>query len=88
MSVKIRLTKTGRKHQVSFRLVAQDTRSPRDGKFLEVLGYFNPFNKPTLKVKKERVDYWMQKGAKPTEAVTKLLEKGDQKEEQKANKTA
>lgn len=87
MSVKIRLTKTGRKHQVSFRLVAQDTRSPRDGKFLEVLGYYNPFNKPTLEVKKERVDFWMQKGAKPTGAVIKLLEKGDQKEEQKTSKT-
>ncbi len=88
MSVKIRLTKTGRKHQISFRLVAQDTRSARDGKFLEVLGYYNPFNKPVLKVKEERVAFWMQKGAKPTEAVAKLLEKGSQKEAPKAKTDA
>lgn len=78
MSVKIRLTKTGKSHQISYRIVAQDTRSKRDGKFLEILGYYNPYNKPPLKMKSERVDFWRSKGAKPTPTVAKLL---SQKEE-------
>lgn len=73
MSVKIRLAKTGKRHQISYRIVAQDTKSKRDGKFLEILGFYNPYNKPELEIKKGRIDYWTQKGAKPTEAVAKLL---------------
>ena len=73
MSVKLRLAKTGKKHQISFRIVAQDTRSKRDGKFLEILGFYNPYNQPQFKVDKARVENWIQKGAKPTEAVAKLL---------------
>jgi len=79
MSVKIRLTKTGKKHQVSFRIVAQDTRTKRDGKFLEILGFYNPQipSPQNLKVKKGRLIFWLSKGAKPTEAVNKLLERLD-----------
>jgi small subunit ribosomal protein S16 len=79
MSVKIRLTKTGKAHQISYRIVAQDTRSKRDGKFLEILGYYNPYNKPQLKIDNEKLNSWVQKGAKPTEAVSKLIEKSSQK---------
>ena len=75
MSVKIRLAKTGKTHQVSYRIVAQDTQAKRDGKFLEILGSYNPhFQKgKNLKLKIDRVKYWISKGAKPTEAVSRLL---------------
>lgn len=73
MSVKIRLTKTGKKHQLSYRVIATDTRGKRDGKFLEILGFYNPKSNPRLVVKQARYDFWTQKGAKPTEAVVKLL---------------
>ncbi|OGD85810.1 30S ribosomal protein S16 [Candidatus Curtissbacteria bacterium RBG_13_35_7] len=75
MSVKIRLAKTGKKHHISYRLVAQDTKSKRDGKFLEILGYYLPYLKNTsnFKVKKDRLGYWISKGAKPTLSVSKLL---------------
>lgn len=74
MSVKIRLAKTGKKHQISFRVVAQDTRSKRDGKFLEILGFYNPYSHPQVEIDKEKVGHWIKKGAKPTSAVAKLLD--------------
>ncbi len=74
MSVKLRLAITGKTHQRSFRVVAQDTHSKRDGKFLEILGSTDP-KKNLLKIKKERVDYWLSKGAKPTATVAKILQK-------------
>lgn len=77
MSVRIRLTKTGRKHQISYRIVAQDAHTKRDGKFLEILGFYNPKLKPPadISVKNERLQFWVSKGAKPTAGVTKLIEK-------------
>lgn len=72
--VKIRLARTGKTHQISYRIVAQDTRAKRDGKFLEILGFYNLKSKPQLVVKKDRYDFWTQKGAKPTQAVAKLIE--------------
>lgn len=75
MSVKIRLTKTGKKHRISFRVVAQDTQSKRDGRFLEILGYYLPYEKKStsFKIKNDRLNFWISKGAKPTEGVAKLL---------------
>ena len=73
MSVKIRLTRTGKKHQSSYRVIATDTKGKRDGKFLEILGFYNPKSEPSLVVKRDRFDFWTQRGAKPTEAVVKLL---------------
>ena len=75
MSVRIRLTKVGKKHQISFRIVAQDAQTKRDGKFLEILGFYNPHAKPNLKIKNDRMNFWISKGAKPTEGVAKLLDK-------------
>lgn len=77
MSVKIRLAKTGKKRRISYRVVAQDTHSKRDSNFLEILGFYLPFeSKATnLKIKKERVNYWISNGAKPTPIVAKLLSK-------------
>ncbi len=75
MSVKIRLTRTGKKHQVAYRIVAQDTKTKRDGKFLEILGYYNPHlqSPKNISLKQERINFWREKGAKPTQAVLKLL---------------
>lgn len=74
MSVRIRLTKTGRKHQISFRIVVQDSKSKRDGRFLEILGSYNPHSpNEKINIKKERIKYWLSKGAKPTNAVNDLI---------------
>ncbi len=74
MSVKIRLSKTGKTHQISYRIVVQDTRAKRDGRFLEILGFYNPYNKPNLRVDETKLGEWIKKGALPTEAVAKLLD--------------
>jgi len=72
--VKLRLRRVGKKKQASFRLVAADSMSPRDGRFIEVLGYYNPrTNPPTINFKAEKVKEWMAKGAQPTKSVRMLL---------------
>ncbi len=74
--VKIRLTRTGRKHLTKFRLVAADSRSPRDGKFLEILGTYDPHaltDEQKLNFKKERVLHWLSVGAQPSDKVWALL---------------
>src|SRR3989344_2701702 len=77
MSVKIRLTKTGKRNQIQFRIVAQDTRTKRDGKFLENLGHYNPnAGDKKLTLNKEAYDLWIKKGAKPTPSFSYLLEFG------------
>ena len=74
MAVKIRLRRTGRKKQPSYRLVVADERSPRDGRFIEILGHYKPLtNPPVLQVDMEKVKSWIQKGAKPSETVRNLL---------------
>jgi len=77
MSVRIRLAKTGKTHQVSYRIVAQDARAKRDGRFLEILGYFQPHIKSSAnsKIDMQKINSWLAKGAKPTQAVSKLLQK-------------
>lgn len=72
--VRIRLRKVGSKGQPSFRLVAADRESPRDGRFLENLGYYNPRTEPaTIQVKEDRVFHWLKQGAQPSESVLKLF---------------
>jgi len=74
LAIKIRLRRTGRKKQPSFRLVVTDVRSPRDGKFIEIVGNFKPLsNPPIVQVDMEKIKSWIQKGAKPTETVQNLL---------------
>lgn len=75
--VKIRLTRVGKKHQISYRIVAQDERTKRDGATLEILGYFNPYNKPQLRIDRDKVNSWVARGAQLTEAVTKLMSTTD-----------
>jgi small subunit ribosomal protein S16 len=72
--VKIRLRRTGAKKNPHYRVVAADSRAPRDGRFIEILGHYNPRTDPvTFKVDKERVTYWLSVGAQPTDPVKRLL---------------
>jgi small subunit ribosomal protein S16 len=66
----------GRKKKPFFRVIAADSRSPRDGKFLDILGYYNPLKEPyEFKVDSEKVKLWLQRGAEPTETVRALLKR-------------
>jgi len=74
--VKIRLRRTGAKKQPSYRVVVTDSRSPRDGKFIEIIGHYNPRTEPpTVEVDAERALYWLSVGAQPSEAVKRMLDK-------------
>jgi small subunit ribosomal protein S16 len=74
--VKIRLTRVGSKKKPFYRLVATDSRSPRDGEFLEILGSYNPHASPVeVHFKPERIISWLNRGAKPTDTVMSLLKK-------------
>lgn len=74
MSVRIRLKRMGGKKKPFYRIVVADARSPRDGRFIEEIGYYNPTTKPTtLKVDTEKAGAWISKGAMPTERVRALL---------------
>ena len=72
--VRIRLRRVGLKNQPSYRIVIQDSEKPRDGRFLEIVGFYNPRTQPsTLNIDEARVFEWMGKGAKPTESVAQLF---------------
>jgi small subunit ribosomal protein S16 len=72
--VRIRLRRIGLKAQPSYRLVVADKESPRDGRFLEIVGFYNPRTEPaTLDIKEDRIYEWMSKGALPTESVAQLF---------------
>ena len=74
MAGKVRLTRVGSKKNPVYRIVAADSRSPRDGKFLEIVGRYNPQTDPsTIEVNEERVKDWLSKGAQPSSTVAKLL---------------
>ncbi len=74
--VKIRLRRVGAKKQPSYRVVVADSRSPRDGRFIEVIGFYNPRTEPeTAKIKEDRALHWLNVGAQPTEPVARLLKK-------------
>jgi small subunit ribosomal protein S16 len=74
MAVKLRLTRVGSKKNPIYRVVAADSRSPRDGKFIEIVGRYNPQTDPsTIELNEEKVKAWLDKGAQPTESVSRLL---------------
>jgi small subunit ribosomal protein S16 len=74
--VTIRLRRTGKKKQPSYRVVVADSRSPRDGKFIEILGFYNPVRQPQeLEIKADRVRHWMSVGAQPSDTVVRLLKR-------------
>ena len=72
--VKIRLRRVGSKKQPSFRVVVADSRSPRDGRFVEEIGFYNPRTEPeTLRINDERALHWLEVGAQPTDSAARLL---------------
>lgn len=74
MAVKIRMKRIGSKKRPFYRIVVADSRAPRDGRFIEELGYYNPISNPKVfKVDAEKAEKWMATGAKPTETVAKLF---------------
>lgn len=81
MALAIRLARGGAKKRPFYRIVVADTRSPRDGRFIERLGFFNPIVAPDhperYKVNAERAKYWLERGAKPTDRVHRLLSQAE-----------
>jgi len=76
MSVKIRLMRRGAKGQPFYRLVVADARSPRSGKYIEAVGFYNPRTEPsTMKVNEEKVLAWLRRGARPSDAARVVLQK-------------
>ena len=74
MAVKLRLTRVGSKKNPVYRIVAADSRSPRDGKLLEIVGRYNPQTDPsTIDFDEERIRHWLSKGAQPSGTVQRLL---------------
>ena len=74
MAVKIRLRRMGAKKNPFYRIVVADSRSPRDGRFIEEIGYYNPLTEPkTVKIDNEKAMIWLNNGAKPTDTVDRLF---------------
>ena len=87
MSTKIRLARLGRRNLPFYHIVIADSRSPRDGKFIENIGYYDPIqsndSNKRLVVKNDRAEYWLSVGAEPTDRVAILLSKAGVKEAEK-----
>ena len=78
MAVKIRLKRLGSKKNPFYRVVVADERSPRDGRFIEEIGYYNPLTNPVdIKIDAEKATKWLNNGAQPTETVRSILKKSD-----------
>lgn len=74
MAVKLRLMRMGKKKQPTYRVVAADSRSPRDGRIIEVVGIYDPRPEPSVvRIDNDKAVDWLRKGAQPTESVEKLL---------------
>lgn len=75
MAVKLRLMRMGKTKQPTYRVVAADSRAPRNGRFIEILGHYDPRREPSVvKIDVAKADEWISKGAQPTERVAKLLD--------------
>ena len=76
MAVKIRLARAGSRKRPYYRLVVSDVRSPRDGRFIELVGTYDPrLDPPRVTVKNDRIEHWMARGARPTRTVGQLIQK-------------
>ena len=74
MAVRMRLTRVGSKKNPIYRVVVADSRSPRDGKFIEIVGRYNPQTQPsTIEIDEAKVKDWISKGAQPTDSVRRLM---------------
>ncbi len=79
MTVRIRLKRMGAKKKPFYRIVVANSRAPRDGRFIEEIGYYNPTTAPkTIKIDQEKAQEWISKGAQPSETVKRLLAQADQ----------
>ena len=87
MAVRIRCQRFGRKKRPFYRIVVAHSESPRDGRFIEILGYYDPLPNPSvIKFKKDRLKYWLSVGAKPSNTVAKLIENTKVLEENESEK--
>jgi small subunit ribosomal protein S16 len=87
VAVKLRLMRMGKKKQPTYRVVAADSRSPRDGDFIEILGFYDPRTDPsTVQIDNAKAVKWLSTGAQPTDTVQRLLEKSGALEEFKAGR--
>lgn len=78
MAVKIRLKRMGAKKTPFYRIVVADSRSPRDGRFIEEIGYYDPLTEPkTVKIDDEKAAKWLKNGAKPTDTVDRLFKENE-----------
>ena len=85
MAVVIRMQRAGGRNRPFYRVVAADSRMPRDGRFLEKVGYYNPLRDPEeIKLEVDRIQDWVSKGARLSEAVTNLLKRFEEREEASA----
>ena len=83
--VKIRLRRTGARKKPSYRVVVADSKSPRDGAFVDIIGYYNPLTDPaTIVIEEEKALHWLRSGAQPSETVAKLLTRANIMEKFKA----
>lgn len=73
LMVKIRLRRSGRKNRPFYRIVVIDSRKARDGKYIESVGYYDPRDKKIFELNRDRINYWMSKGAQPTNTVSRLM---------------
>ena len=84
MAVRIRMKRFGAKNRQQWRIVVSDAKMPRDGRFIEEIGYYDPLPKEEkLEVKKERLDYWVKNGAQVSVAVKSLLKRSEKKKRTK-----
>ena len=85
--VKIRLRRVGAKKKPQYRLVVADSRAPRDGAFIDIIGHYNPLTDPeTVVIAEDKARYWLEQGAQPTDTAARLLAKVGIIEESKARK--
>jgi len=74
VAVRIRLRRAGKTKKPAYRVVVADSRAPRDGRFIEIIGHYNPLtNPPTIEIEKEKAAAWLKKGAQPSNTVRQLL---------------
>ncbi|EEX09788.1 30S ribosomal protein S16 [Ruegeria lacuscaerulensis ITI-1157] len=89
MAMKIRLARGGSKKRPFYRIVAADSRMPRDGRFIEKLGTYNPLlpkdSEERVKMNMERIQYWLDQGAQPTDRIARMLEAAGAKEKAERN---
>lgn len=77
--VKIRLARHGAKKKPFYRIVVADSRAPRDGRFIEQIGFYNPLTDPAIvELKRDKLDKWLQHGAQPTDTAARLIKKAGQ----------